>query len=98
MNNQNKEIGIGCIAGILATTLGTFLYILFISFKKDSPIASVIDFAIKNDNIGTIVVVGALMNLIAFFLFLRKDKELRAKGVLIVTVILAVALLLYKLF
>jgi len=98
MNNQNKEIGIGCITGILTTGLGTLLYLLFISLKKGNSIASVLDFAIRNDNIGTIVVVGALLNLIAFFLFLRRDKELRAKGVLIITVVLAVVLLIYKLF
>ena len=66
--NTKKEIIIGFIVGIIANTLGTILYILL--FSKFS-IKETFQAAIQEGHIGSLLALGALLNLIAFFLFLR---------------------------
>ncbi|MCV6628620.1 MAG: hypothetical protein OIF50_02050 [Flavobacteriaceae bacterium] len=91
--NTRKETGIGLLVGFIANTLGVLLYILLFS---DLTIKSTLEAAHESGHLGSIVALGAILNLIAFFGFLRIHRDYRAKGVLIATVVAAVAILLYK--
>ncbi len=93
--NVKKEIAIGFIVGIIANTIGTILYILIFSELgiKESFLA-----ATQQGHVGSLLALGAILNLIAFFLFLRIRRDNRAKGVLIATIITALAILYYKVF
>jgi len=50
----------------------------------------------KNDAIGSLVVLGAIPNLIVFFLFLKKELLYRARGVLLATLIAAICIAILK--
>ena len=93
MNNK-KEIAIGFVVGIIANTIGTLLYILLFS---DMGIQETIDAAIQQDHMGSLLALGAILNLVAFFGFLKLRRDHRARGVLIATLLTALIILYYKL-
>lgn len=93
--NTKKEIIIGFAVGIIANTFGTLLYILAFS---DLGIAETFKAAEEQGYLGSLVALGAILNLIAFFAFLRIRRDQRAKGVLIATLMAALVILYYKVF
>ncbi len=95
MMNQKKEIVIGFIVGIIANTLGTLLYILLFS---DMGILPTFEAAISQGHLGSLLALGAILNLAAFFGFLKIRRDHRARGVLIATLLTAFIILFYKIF
>ena len=93
--NTKKEILIGLIVGIIANTIGTLLYILIFS---DLSISETYMAAVAQEHVGSLLALGAVLNLIAFFGFLRIKRDNRAKGVLLATIITAFIILYYKAF
>lgn len=92
---HKKEILIGFVVGIIANTVGTLLYILL--FSKMG-IIETFEAAIQQGHVGSLLALGAILNLVAFFLFLRIRRDNRAKGVLIATILTALIILYYKIF
>lgn len=92
---NKKEVIIGFIVGIIANTIGTLLYIVLFS---DMSIADTFAAAIKQGHIGSLLALGAILNLFAFFGFLRLRRDHRAKGVMIATILVALLILYYKMF
>tara|TARA_R110002167_G_scaffold262525_6_gene469152 strand:+ start:1958 stop:2239 length:282 start_codon:yes stop_codon:yes gene_type:complete len=92
---NKKEIIIGFTVGVIANTVGTLLYILL--FSKFS-IRETVAAAIEQGHVGSLLALGAILNLVAFFAFLRIRRDQRAKGVLIATLITALIILYYKIF
>lgn len=93
--NSKKEIIIGFVVGIIANTIGTLLYVLLFS---DLSIKETFEAAVEQGHIGSLLALGAILNLIAFFLFLRIRRDQRARGVLIATLLTALAIMYYKIF
>lgn len=93
--NKNKETLIGFIVGIIANTIGTLLYILLFS---DLSIAETWEAAVEQEHVGSLLALGAILNLLAFFGFLKLRRDYRARGVLMATVLTALVILYYKLF
>ena len=93
--NVKKEIVIGFLVGIIANTIGILLYILLFS---DLGINETFQAAIQQGHVGSLLALGAILNLIAFFLFLRIRRDHRAKGVLLATILTALVILYYKVF
>jgi len=90
---MKKEIAIGIITAILANTLGVVLYILAFSEKG---IDATIKQSLAEGFFGKIVTLGAVLNLLAFFLFIKKKQDYRARGVLLATVVIAVVVMIRK--
>ena len=90
-----KEIITGFLVGIIANIVGTLGYLLLFS---DLSIASSLQIAQEQGHIGSILALGALLNLVAFFGFIKLKRDHRAKGVLIATFLTAIIILLLKLF
>lgn len=93
--NTKKEIGIGLIVGIIANTIGTLLYIVIFS---DLSIVETYNAAVSEGHVGSLLALGAVLNLIAFFGFLKIKRDLRARGVLIATLLTALLIMYYKVF
>lgn len=93
--NRKKEIFIGLAVGLIANTLGTLAYILVFS---DMPILETLQAAREQDHLGSILALGAILNLVAFFGFLKLRRDYRARGVMIATLISALAILYFKVF
>lgn len=90
-----KEVLIGFVVGVIANTVGTLLYILLFS---DMGIAETFKAAIEQGHIGSLLALGAILNLVAFFGFLRLKRDYRARGVMIATILTAMIILYYKVF
>jgi len=95
MTKNKKEILIGFVVGIIANTIGTLLYIILFS---DMTIVDTYSAAVQQEHIGSLLALGAVLNLIAFFGFLRLKRDTRARGVLIATLLTAFIILYYKIF
>jgi uncharacterized BrkB/YihY/UPF0761 family membrane protein len=90
---SKKEIVIGFIVGIIANTFGTLLYILIFS---DLGVVDTFNAAVSQGHIGSLLALGAILNLVAFFGFLRIKRDQRARGVMLATLVTALIILLYK--
>ena len=74
---KNKEILIGFIVGIIANTFGTLLYILIFS---DLGIVDTFNAAVSQGHIGSLLALGAILNLIAFLAFCASNGTLGQEG------------------
>ena len=88
---NKKEILSGIFSGFLANIVGT-IFSVIISFQeiKISNILRILSNSISNNFITKLISLGAVMNLIVFFVFLRYDYEEIARGVLVATFIIAI--------
>ena len=93
--NIRKEILIGFLVALVATSFGCFIFIEFFSqfdFYKSLEL-------IKEGNLeGKILVLGAIANFFVVFTFLKKKQIYRARGVLMETFVVAFIVLLLTLF
>ncbi len=92
---MKKEIGIGILTGLIANVAGVYLYIAAFS---DDAFMTTIRKSMSDGFFGKIVTLGAILNLLAFFLFIKKKQDYRARGVLMITVIIAVTVMARKFF
>ncbi len=95
MDRSKKDVLIGLIVGLIANTFGSLLYIVL--FSKLG-ILETLKVARQQDHLGSILALGAILNLLAFFGFLRLKRDYRARGVMIATVITALTILYFKVF
>jgi heme/copper-type cytochrome/quinol oxidase subunit 4 len=93
--NRKKEVIIGFVVGLIANAIGTLLYILLFS---ELGITKTFEAADAQGYLGSLLALGAILNLVAFFAFLRLRRDQRAKGVLMATLLTALIILYYKLF
>ena len=92
---MKRELLIGFIVALIATSFGCFLFIEFFSkydFYKSIAL-------IKDGNLeGKVLVLGAIANFFVFFVFLKKKQIYRARGVILETFLIALIVLLLTLF
>lgn len=93
--NTKKETATGFLVGIIANTLGVLLYMLLFS---DLGLAETYQAAVEQGHVGSLLALGAILNLVAFFGFLKLRRDFRARGVLMATLLTALVILYYKLF
>lgn len=91
--NIKKEVFIGCIIGLLANMVGSYLYMYFFSTHS---VAKTIETAYSQGILGAIITLGAILNLLAFFILLKKGQTYKAKGVLITTIFIAIFIMALK--
>ena len=93
---MKKDIFTGMFVGLMANAIGLFLAANFLGRGDDFMV--VIEAAAKEGFLGKLISLGAILNLIAFFIFIKKKQDYRARGVLLITVFIAVFTFLFKLF
>ena len=89
-----KEILVGFAVGILSNIIGILIYIVLFS---ELPIWETIKESIANGFMGTLITAGAILNFLPFFIFLRKGKTYRARGVLLASILAALLIAILKL-
>ena len=88
---NKKEILVGIFSGFLANIAGTIISVIILFQEiKISNILKILSDSISDNFITKLISLGAVMNLIVFFVFLRYDYEERARGVLVATFIIAI--------
>lgn len=81
------DLLIGFIIGLVATFLGTYLYITLIAKYE---FVQGFTFLKNEGYLGKVITLGAIFSLIIFFVLLKLDKELMARGVILATFVLAI--------
>ena len=85
---MRKELGIGILVGLIANAIGLFITTQLLG--DGDGFSTVIKAAYDEGFLGKLISLGAVLNLIAFFIFIRKKQDYRARGVLLITVFIAV--------
>ena len=85
---NKKEVFLGLLSGFLANLLGVIITSIMLFQNFD--IFKIINDSISETFITKIISLGAIVNLVVFFIFLKYDYEERAKGVLLATFIIAI--------
>ena len=84
-----RQVFVGFLVGVAANFIGVILYTLILS---DLDLVTAFKDAIRNNYLGKVIALGAALNFLPFFLFLRKKMDYHARGVLLATLITAVGL------
>lgn len=79
-NRNHSDIVIGFIVGAITNILGVLLWWGIFS-RMD--IELFLQIAYEQQKLGTIISLGALLSLGAFFLFIKRTFDVRARGVLL---------------
>lgn len=85
---KKADLFIGFFIGIVATLLGTLVFLQI----KMPKLVSIEGFStIREQGImGKLITLGAVINLLLFFILLKINKDLMARGVVLATIILAI--------
>ena len=84
---KKSDLLIGIIIGIFSAMIGS--YIFFEGFTGYKFLNGII--AMKAEgNLGKVITLGAILNLVIFFILLQINKEMMARGVVLATIILTV--------
>lgn len=90
---RKQDVFIGFLVGIAANIAGVFLYIsAFSEMNFDATLAD----ALEKDYLGKIIALGAVLNFLPFFVFLKKKQNYHARGVLMATIVTAIAIAIIK--
>jgi hypothetical protein len=84
---NKKDIIIGFIIGVLACILGIFL---FITFFTDFDFMSGVQSMKSEGKLGKLITLGALLDLVAFGVLLKMNKDLMARGVVLAVIVIAI--------
>ena len=88
---NKKEVLFGLFSGFLANFLRMIITIIVLFQETNSSnIFKIINDSFLDNSITKLISLGAILNLIMFFIFLKYDFEERAKGVLLATFIIAI--------
>ena len=93
---MKKDIFIGIFVGLIANAIGLIVAATLLGGGDD--FTTVIKNASTEGFLGKLISLGAVLNLIAFFIFIKKKQDYRARGVLLITVFIAVFTFVFKLF
>ncbi|MCB0462581.1 MAG: hypothetical protein R2816_00485 [Flavobacteriaceae bacterium] len=83
-----KEVLIGLTVGFIANAIGLFLSATLLG--NGDNFITVLKSASAEGFLGKLISLGAVLNLIAFFIFIKKKQDYRARGVLLATILIAV--------
>ncbi|HEX9600909.1 MAG TPA: hypothetical protein VF985_05425 [Mariniflexile sp.] len=91
-----KDIFIGILVGLIANSIGLFATATLLGQGDD--FITVIKAAASEGFLGKLISLGAILNLVAFFIFIIKRQDYRARGVLLITIFIAIFTFVFKLF
>lgn len=95
MGVVKKDILIGFLVAIFATFGGVFIYLEYFSrYSFDETLQLIVEGKLY----GKVLSIAAIPNLFVFFIYLKKNQDNRAKGVLLATIVTAFLTLILKFF
>lgn len=91
---MNKRIHLlyGLLLGLALAFLGIYI---FVTLFMKTDFTNGINVVKNQNNFGKLITIGAIPNLIAFFILLKMKREFLARGVVLATIILAISTIFY---
>jgi len=93
MGAIKKDILIGMLVAFFATFGGIYLYLEYFSRYEFN---ETLQFIKKGNLFGKVFSLAAVSNLFVFFVFIKKQQDNRAKGVLLATILIALTTVVFK--
>jgi uncharacterized membrane protein SpoIIM required for sporulation len=90
--SNKKEVLLGVIYGFVSSLIGLILAILILS--ENSSIIESLKNSYYENFLGKLISLGAILNVVVFFVFIKKNQDQRAKGILLITIFLAILTLI----
>jgi hypothetical protein len=87
---KKTDLLIGIMIGIVSAVIGTYIFIE--GFTGYSFFVGIREMKLQG-HLGKVITLGAILNLIIFFVLLQINKEMMARGVVLATIILTVVTL-----
>ena len=84
-----QEVFKGFFTGIISAVIGVVICTFILSKVKGKSFDSTFLMFKAEGQLWMLLALGAIANLIVFFLFLKKDMDYRARGVLLATMLVA---------
>jgi len=84
-----QEVFKGFFAGIVSAVIGVIICTFILSNVKGNSFVTTFELFKAQGNLWMLLALGAIANLIVFFLFLKKDMDYKARGVLLATMLVA---------
>lgn len=84
-----KEIIIGFFMGLIANALGLLIAAFFLG--NGNNIETTIKESLSGGIFGKLLTIGAILNLVVFFIFIKKKQDYRARGVLLATIFVTIS-------
>jgi len=84
---NKKDIILGFIIGVLVCVLGIFL---FITFFTDFEFLTGVKSMKAEGKLGKLITLGAILDLVAFGVLLKRNKEMMARGVVLAVICIAI--------
>ena len=81
------DLLIGFAIGILASILGSYI---FITFFTDFDFLAGIQSMKSEGKLGKLITLGSILDLVAFGILLKLNKEIMARGVVLAVIIIAI--------
>lgn len=90
-NHQNIKLKVlkGILFGFIATAFGFYFYSQVVNRFSMKFVKKLIS---EEDMLSEILVYSAIPNLLAFFVFIKRGEDYKARGVIIATMIIAIAI------
>ena len=82
-----KQLIAGCIIGLLSALAGAYLFIYFFT---DFDFIDGINSLKAAEQLGKLITLGAILNIIIFFILLKLEKEIIARGIVLASILLAI--------
>ncbi|MCC9062915.1 hypothetical protein [Flavobacterium piscisymbiosum] len=87
---NKKDLLIGFIVGIFTALLGSYLFITFFT-KFD--LSTGIQIIKQQGYLGKVITIGTVLDLAVFWILLKRNEELKARGVVLAVIVLAISTL-----
>ena len=87
-----RDLIIGVLLSMITCGIGSFI---FIELFTGMDFYRGLEFYKTNGLLGKIITLGAILNLILFFILLKKNKDMTARGVILGLILLAIITLFF---
>lgn len=87
---KKTDLLIGFLIGLVSTFIGSYL---FLKLKTKYDLIDDFNLLRIEGILGKVLVLGAILNIVVFYILLKKSKEMMARGVILATIILALSTL-----
>ena len=91
--NRKKHVLIGFIIGLLATAIGFYFYT---QVYKQYTFKTVMMLIKEQGMLTNFLTYASLLNLLVFFVFIKRKEDYKARGVLLATFLVAIVILISK--
>lgn len=87
---KKSDLLIGLLIGFISALIGSYIFI--VNFTGYEFLAGIKAMKFQG-NLGKVITLGAVLNLVIFFILLKLNREMMARGVVLATIILTVVTL-----